>query len=121
MADDFLLLRIKELEDFIIPRIKSVLLNGTIGYVLGKQLLRSATSIGANVREAKGAQSRRDFLAKLYISRKECYESLGWIRNIATSKLLIVDETKYMENLLTQILRIISRSTMTAQMNAKKQ
>ena len=49
-------------------------------YVLSKQLLRSGTSIGANVEEALQAQSKRDFLSKANISLKEANETLYWIR-----------------------------------------
>ncbi len=48
-------------------------------YVISKQLLRSGTSIGANMREAVAAQSKRDFYAKVCISFKEAYESQYWI------------------------------------------
>lgn len=49
-------------------------------FVLSKQLLRSATSIGANVEEADAGQSKRDFIAKLQISLKEAKESHYWLR-----------------------------------------
>ncbi len=49
-------------------------------YVLSRQLLRSGTSVGANVEEAIGGQSRKDFLAKLSIAYKESRESLYWLR-----------------------------------------
>ena len=48
-------------------------------YVMSKQILRSGTSIGANIAEAFYAQSEADFIAKLYISRKEAGETLYWI------------------------------------------
>ena len=48
-------------------------------YVLSKQLLRSGTSIGANIAESECAFSRKDFLAKMYIAFKECNESLYWL------------------------------------------
>lgn len=48
-------------------------------YVMSKQLLRSGTSIGAQVREAKFAQSRADFVAKLSIALKEANETLYWL------------------------------------------
>ena len=48
-------------------------------YVLSKQLLRSGTSIGANITEAQYGSSRKDFLAKLYIALKECAETLYWL------------------------------------------
>lgn len=48
-------------------------------YVLSKQLLRSGTSIGANIAEAQYGSSRKDFLAKLYIALRECAETLYWL------------------------------------------
>jgi four helix bundle protein len=55
-------------------------------YVLTKQLLRSGTSIGANVEEAIGAQSRKDFLHKISIAYKETRETDYWIRLLRDSK-----------------------------------
>lgn len=57
-------------------------------YILSKQLLRSGTSIGANVEEAVGAQSRADFVHKLSIAYKEARESRYWIRLLNDSKIL---------------------------------
>ena len=48
-------------------------------FILSKQLLRSGTSIGANVAESECAFSRKDFLAKMYIAFKECNETLYWL------------------------------------------
>ena len=48
-------------------------------YALSNQLERSGTSIGANIREAKYAHSKADFIAKLQISLKECYETEYWL------------------------------------------
>lgn len=58
-------------------------------YVLSKQLLRSGTSIGANISEALFGQSSKDFIHKLYISRKEANETLYWIN--------LLHETKYID------------------------
>ena len=48
-------------------------------YVLSKQLLRSGTSIGANIAESSCAISRKDFLSKMYVAFKECNETLYWL------------------------------------------
>ena len=48
-------------------------------YVLAKQILRAGTSIGANVRESYSAQSRADFINKLHIALKECFETEYWL------------------------------------------
>lgn len=48
-------------------------------YILSKQLLRSGTSIGANLAESECAISKKDFLSKVYIALKECNETLYWL------------------------------------------
>jgi four helix bundle protein len=57
-------------------------------YVISKQLLRSGTSIGANVEEATAAESRRDFLHKMNIASKEARETNYWLRLLRDSKLV---------------------------------
>ncbi len=49
-------------------------------YVLSKQILRAATSIGANIEESTAAQSRKDFISKISISSKEARETRYWLR-----------------------------------------
>ena len=56
--------------------------------VLAKQLLRSATSIGANVEEAQAGQSRPDFISKMAIALKEARETNYWLRLLEASELL---------------------------------
>jgi four helix bundle protein len=60
-------------------------------YILSKQLLRSGTSIGANIEEAVAAQSRRDFLAKMSIASKEARETRYWLVLLQQSKLTKLD------------------------------
>ncbi|HXW15099.1 MAG TPA: four helix bundle protein [Terriglobia bacterium] len=55
------------------------------GWILGKQYLRAATSIGANIEEAQASESRADFAHKMGIAQKEARESLYWLRLIADS------------------------------------
>jgi four helix bundle protein len=54
-------------------------IDNKIEYVLSKQLLRSGTSVGANIRESQNAQSNADFIHKLSISQKECDETMYWL------------------------------------------
>ncbi len=56
-------------------------------YVLSSQLLRSGTSVGANVEEASAAQSRKDFVSKMAISSKEARETRYWLRLLRDSNL----------------------------------
>lgn len=73
--------------------------------VIGRQLLRSGTSIGANYREAQRAESRDDFIHKVAISSKEAAESEYWLELIAQTKQL---ESKDAENLLLECREIIA-------------
>ncbi|MCB0479761.1 MAG: four helix bundle protein, partial [Crocinitomicaceae bacterium] len=60
-------------------------------FVLSKQLLRSGTSIGANIEEATGGQSKKDFIAKMSIAYKEARETKYWIKLLAATEYLESD------------------------------
>jgi len=85
------------------------LTNNKKEYVLLKQLLRSGTSIGANVEEAIGGQSRSDFVAKLSIAYKESRESLYWIELLHKTGYLDDKEVLSIKNDIEEILKIIGR------------
>ena len=88
-------------------------------YSLSNQLERSGTSIGANIREAKYAHSRPDFIAKLQISLKECYETEYWIE-IAQKADIISDEiAKTILHDCGSIRRMLISSINTAKENIK--
>ena len=81
-------------------------------FVLSKQLLRSGTSIGANIVEAQQGQSRKDFLSKMNVALKECAETKYWIELLAAADYLTCDEREAilpdcseLEKLLTSIVR----------------
>src|SRR5215212_6480036 len=79
-------------------------------YVLSKQLLRSGTSIGANVVEAYAGQSRRDFLSKMAIASKEARETQYWLRLLQESKLVQVDlaeELRCVDELIRLLTAIV--------------
>ena len=61
-------------------------------YVLSKQVLRSGTSIGANIAEARCGYSRKDFTAKVYIALKECAETLYWLELLYSTNYLSEEE-----------------------------
>ena len=88
-------------------------------YVLSKQLLRSGTSIGANIREAKYAHSRPDFIAKLQIALKECYETEYWIEIAQKASIISDDVAKTVLHDCGSIRRILISSINTAKENAK--
>jgi four helix bundle protein len=76
-------------------------------YVLSKQLLRSGTSIGANVEEASAGQSRKDFLAKMGIASKEARETRYWLRLLRESGLVDIDVTNEL-HIVNEIIRILT-------------
>jgi four helix bundle protein len=88
-------------------------------YVLSKQLLRSGTSIGANVREAVYAQSRADFNAKMYIALKEAGESAYWIELLERTEYLTPPQAKSIYDDCDELIKILSSITKTTKTNRK--
>jgi len=76
-------------------------------YVLSKQVLRSGTSIGANVEEAIGGQSEKDFISKMSIAYKEARETHYWIRLLRDSDLLENEFSQSILNDTDELLKII--------------
>ncbi|MBQ3416490.1 MAG: four helix bundle protein [Ruminococcus sp.] len=81
-------------------------------YVLSKQILRSGTSIGANIAEAQQAQSKADFVSKISIALKETTETKYWLRLLNASDYLnnveiktILEDCVEIEKILTSILK----------------
>ena len=86
-------------------------------YILSKQLIRSGTSIGANVVESQQAQSRADFISKLSIALKEACETNYWLRLLQATDYLsdsefssMIADCKELEKILTSIIKT-TRST----------
>ena len=85
-------------------------LNAKNEYILSKQLLRSATSVGANVEEAQAAQSRKDFISKMSIASKEARESKYWLRLLDKSNYLnSFNQKEYLLNEVNVIINIITK------------
>ena len=76
-------------------------------YILSKQILRSGTSIGANIEEAIGGQSTKDFLHKLSISYKEARETHYWLRLLRDSTYISKEESIVLIEKCEELLRII--------------
>jgi len=79
-------------------------------YVLSKQLLRSGTSIGANINEAQAGQSKADFIAKMSIASKEARESKYWIELLIKTDYLNIND-KHTQSLLSEIEELIKLLT----------
>ena len=93
-------------------------------FILSKQLLRSRTSIGANVEEAIAAQSRKDFISKMSIASKEARETRYWLRLLNKSKLAELDYQPYLIsiehiiNILTKIVKTTAQSSIATIQNS---
>ena len=104
--------------DFAVKILK--LTDGIKGhYSLSNQLERSGTSIGANIREAKYAHSRADFIAKLQIALKECYETEYWIEIAVKSGILADGSVGSILHDCGAIRRMLISSINTAKENMK--
>ena len=89
-------------------------------FVLSKQLLRSSTSIGANIRESRNAESTKDFIHKLSISQKECDESIYWLELLKETNYINDPIFSSMKNNATEILLMLKSSIITAKKNMSR-
>jgi four helix bundle protein len=92
--------------------------NDPAGWVLGKQLLRSGTSIGANYREARRARTRVEFLSKVQIALQEAEETRYWLELIAESELVVLE---LVQPLLNEIREIIAMLVATIKTGKRRQ
>lgn len=85
-------------------------------FVISKQLLRSGTSIGANIEEANAAQTKKDFVTKMSLASKEARETRYWLQLLNKSKLVDHNYENYL-NKIDELIRIITSIVKTAQSN----
>ncbi len=88
-------------------------------FIISNQLLRSGTSIGANVEEALAGQSKRDFTAKMSISSKEARETKYWLRLLKQSELTSIDVNSLILD-IDELIRILTSIVKTSQQNLTK-
>ncbi len=88
--------------------------------ILSKQLLRSGTSIGANIVEAQAAVSKKEFLAKMYISFKECHETEYWLELLHDTEYLTDEEFESINQDNTALKKMLSSITFTTTQNLQK-
>ena len=86
-------------------------------YVLSKQVLRAGTSIGANVEEAIGGQSRADFISKMGIAYKEARETSYWLRLLKDTDYLTESEVKSIHADAEELCRIIGAIQISTKKN----
>ncbi|HEX8734048.1 MAG TPA: four helix bundle protein [Pyrinomonadaceae bacterium] len=83
-------------------------------YVLSKQLLRSGTSIGANIEEANQAQSKADFIHKLSIANKEAFETNYWLRLLRDSDILTEKQAESLISDCEELQKLLTASIKTS-------
>ena len=88
--------------------------------VLTNQLLRSGTSIGANIHESKYGHGTADFIAKMQIALKECYESEYWLELLNRTGYIPDEQYKSLQNTCGSIRRMLISSINTTKSNANK-
>ena len=86
---------------------------------LYNQVLRSGTSIDANIGEAQFAQSRADFITKLHIAAKEANETRKWLKSLLEGSAITLEQYKSMDNDCNEILSILVSSLKTSKRNAQ--
>ena len=118
MADSVLRDRAKSFARDIVYLCRNIKLNHKEA-VLANQLLRSATSIGANLHEAQYAQSTNDFISKFEIAQKECYETEYWLELLFDTECISEDEYNRMRNNCGTIRRMLISSLNTIKENNK--
>ena len=82
-------------------------------FSLADQILRSGTSIGANLAEARYASSRKDFLNKCTISRKECSETLFWLELLGRAEILSSSQADSLQKDCDELRRLLSATCKT--------
>lgn len=80
-------------------------------YSIADQMLRSCTSVGANIRESEYASTNKDYLAKIHIAMKECNEAMYWLELIGDCGIACVDD---MMPICGELIRIMSSAAKTA-------
>ena len=100
-----------------IIRLYQFLTNNKKEYVLSKQILRSGTSIGANITEAKSGFSKKDFVAKMYIAFKERSETLYWLDLLFETDYLTKEQYNSIYSDAVELRKILSSITKTAREN----
>ena len=112
-------LRTKQFSLRVIKLVQS-LTNGKVSDVLGKQLLRSGTSVGANYRAACRAKSQADFINKIHICEEEADESSFWMELLTEAEIIPSQRLEDLMKEANELVAIFSASVLTAKQNKNK-
>lgn len=90
-------------------------------FVLSRQILRSGTSIGANIAESECAISKKDFLAKIYTALKECNETLYWLDLLHATDYITDQQFSSLCSDCTELKKMLTATTKTTAQNLHKE
>lgn len=102
-----------------IIKLVKVLPKDAAGYALGNQIIRSGTSIGANIEEAIGASTKKEFNHSMNIAKKEARETLFWLKSIYESDILDKDRMRPIMNECEELIKILTAIVKKGQQNSK--
>ncbi len=88
-----------------------------VGLELGRQILKSGTSIGANVEEAMGARTKKEFINCMNIAKREARETKYWLRLITSSKLVDASKTQLLLDEIEEVIKILTSIVKTSENN----
>lgn len=103
-----------------IVKVAKQLMESRKEFIMSKQLLRSGTSIGANVREGINAESKADFIHKLSISQKEADETLYWLELLKATDFISEEEFKTLSNDCQEVIKILRSIILTTKQRIGK-
>ncbi len=95
-------------------RLSSKLPKNSLGFAISNQIIRSGTSVGANVEEAQNSSTKKEFTRTITIALKEARETYYWIRLIKESKIIISDDLETVANENLEIIKILTTSVKKA-------
>lgn len=100
-----------------IVKLYQFLCNEKKEFVLSKQLLRSGTSVGANIREAEQAETKKDFVHKMAISQKEINETIYWLELLKETEYLSAQQFESINENAIEIIKLITSIIKTTKAN----
>ena len=117
MAKDSVTLEKSKLFAVRVVRLYQYLANDKKEFVLSKQVLRSGTSIGSNLSEAIYGISKKDFLSKVFISLKECAETLYWLELLYKTSYITEQEYNSLNEDCTELVKLFTSIAKTTSSN----
>ena len=114
------ILEVKSFELALVIVALSKVLKDKKEHVLSRQLLRSGTAVGALIREAQNAESKKDFIHKLAIAQKECDETNYWLDLLIASKIIENKDFIEAKQLSKEILKMIRCAIITSKKSLQK-